>query len=106
MGLAFKAESDDTRESLAFKVKKALERERAKVVLHDPFVLGYGDDLDKKLKGADLIFIAANHKFYKDLDIKRVRRLVSKRCIVCDVWNVFRTNKIIFSLNSLENHQS
>src|SRR3989344_6020102 len=31
LGLAFKSEIDDIRESLAFKVKKALERERAKV---------------------------------------------------------------------------
>ncbi len=104
LGLAFKAEIDDIRESLAFKVKKALERERAKVFLHDPYVPGYQSNLDEVLKGADLIFLATNHNFYKKMDIASVRKLVSKTCVVCDVWNIFKTNKIIFTIRSLESH--
>jgi UDP-N-acetyl-D-mannosaminuronic acid dehydrogenase len=106
LGLAFKAEIDDIRESLAFKVKKALERERAEVFLHDPYVPGYQNDLEETLKDADLIFLATNHNFYKKIDIKRVRKLVSKSCVVCDVWNIFKTNKIIFTIKSLEDHLS
>jgi len=104
LGLAFKAEIDDIRESLAFKVKKTLERERAKVFLHDPYVSGYQNDLDEVLKDADLIFLATNHAFYKKMDIAKVRKLVSKNCVVCDVWNIFKTNKIIFTIKSLESH--
>lgn len=104
LGLAFKAEIDDIRESLAFKVKKALERERAKVFLHDPYVPGYQNDLDETLKGADLIFLATNHAFYKKMDIAQIRKLVSPNCVVCDVWNNFKTNKIIFTIKSLQNH--
>ncbi|MEX2028053.1 MAG: nucleotide sugar dehydrogenase [Candidatus Curtissbacteria bacterium] len=104
LGLAFKAEIDDTRESLSFKVKKALERERAKVFLHDPYVPGFQNDLDETLRGADLIFLATNHNFYKQMDIAKVKKLVSKNCVVCDVWNVFKTNKIIFTIKSLESH--
>ena len=104
LGLAFKAEIDDIRESLAFKVKKALERERAKVFLHDPYVPGYQSNLDEVLKGADLIFLATNHNFYKKMDIASVHKLVSKTCVVCDVWNIFKTNKIIFTIRSLESH--
>ena len=104
LGLAFKAEIDDIRESLAFKVKKALERERAKVFLHDPYVPGYQSNLNDILKDADLIFLATNHNYYKKLDIAKVKKLVSKNCVVCDVWNVFKTNKIIFTIRSLENH--
>lgn len=106
LGLAFKAEIDDIRESLAFKVKKALERERAKVFLHDPYVAGYQNDLEKTLKDADLIFLATNHSYYRKLDIAKVKKLVSKNCVVCDVWNVFKTNKIIFTIKSLESHLS
>jgi len=104
LGLAFKAEIDDIRESLAFKVKKALERERAKVFLHDPFVSQYQTNLEDSLKGADLIFIATNHSFYKKMDITKIKKLVSKNCVICDVWNVFKTNKIIFTVKSLENN--
>ena len=106
LGLAFKAEIDDIRESLAFKVKKALERERAKVFLHDPYVPGYQNDLEETLKEADVIFVATNHDFYKKIDIKKVRKLVSKNCVVCDVWNIFKTDKIIFTIKSLETHMS
>ncbi len=106
LGLAFKGEIDDIRESLAFKVKKALERERAKVYLHDPYVPGYQNDLDQVLKDADLIFLATNHAFYRKMDIAKVKKLVSQNCVVCDVWNVFKTNKIIFTIKSLENYLS
>ena len=106
LGLAFKAEIDDIRESLAFKVKKALERERAKVHLHDPYVAPYQNNLDETLKDADLIFLATNHAAYQKLDIAKVKKLVSANCIICDVWNVFKTNRIIFTIKSLENHFS
>ena len=102
LGLAFKAEIDDIRESLAFKVKKALERERANVYLHDPYVPGYQNKLEDILKDADLIFLATNHKYYRDIDIAKIRKLVSRNCVICDVWNVFKTNKIIFTIKSLE----
>src|SRR3989344_1816239 len=104
LGLAFKAEIDDIRESLAFKVKKALERERAKVFLHDPYVPGYQNDLDEILCDADLIFLATNHSYYQNLDIAKVKKLVSANCVICDVLNIFRTNKIIFTVKSLESH--
>jgi len=103
LGLAFKAEIDDIRESLAFKVKKALERERSKVFLHDPYVSEYKGDLKAILKNADLIFLATNHAMYKKLDIENIKKLVSKNCVICDVWNVFETNKIIFTVRSLYN---
>lgn len=106
LGLAFKADIDDIRESLAFKVNKALERERAKVYLHDPYIKEYQTDLKATLKDADFVFIATNHSYYKKLDIALVKNLVSKNCVICDVWNVFKTNRIIFTINSLEVQKS
>lgn len=106
LGLAFKADIDDTRESLAFKVNKALERERAKVFLHDPYIKEYQTDLKETLKDADFVFIATNHTYYKNLDINEIKKLVSKNCVVCDVWNVFKTNRIIFTIKSLENNKN
>lgn len=106
LGLAFKPEIDDIRESLSFKVRKALLRERAKVVLHDPYIQEYVNqqiekDLYKAIEGADLIFVATNHKEYASLDLKKVRDLVKKNCVICDVWNVFKTDKIVFTINQL-----
>lgn len=104
LGLAFKAEIDDIRESLSFKVRKALLKERADVVLHDPYVKEYTNqkietDVYEAVKGADVLFIATNHNAYKKLDIKKIKSLVKKNCIVCDVWNVLGTGKIVYKIN-------
>lgn len=109
LGLAFKPAIDDIRESLSFKVRKAFLRERAEVVLHDPYVSEYVNqqiekDIYKAVKGADLIFIATNHKEYSSLDIKKIKELVKKNCIICDVWNVFKTDKIVLTINQLLNN--
>lgn len=106
LGLAFKSDIDDTRESLSFKARKAFLKERAKVVLHDPFVKDYPyqeieKDVYKAVKDADVIFIATNHSEYKKLDIKKLKSLVSKKCIISDVWNVLGTDKIVFTINQL-----
>lgn len=110
LGLAFKSEIDDIRESLSFKVRKAMLRERANVFLHDPFVKNYiNQEIEKDvygaIEGADLLFVAANHKQYKSLDVNKVKKLVNKNCIVCDVWNVFGTDKIVFTVNQLSNRK-
>lgn len=107
LGLAFKAEIDDIRESLSFKIRNALLRERAEVILHDPYVKEYKNqkiekDVYKALENADLIFISTNHRYYKKLDIKKIKKIVKKSCIVCDVWNVWETNKIVYKINNLE----
>lgn len=105
LGLAFKANIDDTRESLSLKTKKALEREGARVLLHDPHIKEYNFDLNKLLKDADLIFIATPHNWYlKNLTPYKIKKLAKKNCLVCDIWNIFKTNKIIFSLNGVASH--
>ena len=103
LGLAFKAEMDDIRESLSFKVRKALLRERANVVLHDPYVKEYSNqkiekDVYEAIRGADLIFIATRHKAYSKLNIQKIKQLAHKNCMVCDIWNVLGTGKIIHRL--------
>lgn len=97
LGAAFKANIDDQRESLSFKVKKALEREGAQVVIHDPLIAKFNGNLNVVLKNAALVFIAVKHDYYlKNLSLERIRSKVSKGCLICDVWNIFSTNKIIF----------
>lgn len=110
LGLAFKEEIDDIRESLSFKVKKALEREHAKVVLHDPFVKDPAyeieKDLYKALENADLIFIATRHNAYKKLNLKKVKQIVKKDCMVSDVWNVLGTGKILYKLHNVSSEDN
>jgi UDP-N-acetyl-D-mannosaminuronic acid dehydrogenase len=83
LGMAFKAESDDIRESLSYKLKKILEIESKEVVCTDPYVvdpafLPVEDVIDK----SDIIIIAAPHKNYADLDYKGK--------VVIDIWNLIQ----------------
>ncbi len=99
MGAAFKANSDDSRQSLSYKVRKALLRERATVVLHDPHIAGLDVDLTTVLHGVDVVFVAMNHSAYKAIGLARLREMVGADCVVCDIWNVFGTDQILFALD-------
>ncbi len=69
LGMAFKGDSDDPRESLAFKLRKILWLKARRVLCTDPLVR---DDrlvpLADVLEQADLLIIAAPHRAYADLD--------------------------------------
>lgn len=106
LGLGFKPEIDDIRESLSFKLRKALIRENSKVHLHDPYVKKYQNQVIEKdvyeaIKDADLLIFSMRHKTYSQLNMKKVKSLVKKNCIICDVWNVLGSEKIVYKANTL-----
>ena len=69
LGMAFKGGSDDSRDSLAYKLRKILTLKARETLCTDPYV---ADDrflpLDDVLKRADLLVIAAPHADYAELD--------------------------------------
>jgi len=79
LGMAFKAESDDLRASLSYKLRKLLSWAGARVLATDPYV---ADDrlvsLDCVLKESDILILGAPHKVYRGLEIGGVD--------VVDVW--------------------
>ncbi len=96
LGAAFKADSDDDRQSLTYKVAKALLRERATVRIHDPNVPGMETDLEDVLRDADVVFVAINHTEYKQIGLPTLQQMVKPGCLICDIWNVFGTDHTIF----------
>lgn len=105
LGLAFKPEIDDIRESLSFKIRKALIREHAQVILHDPYVKDYKQqevlhDLKKALVGAQIVIIATRHKVYEKKK-KEIIKNLDKSVYICDIWNIFKTNKMIFKAGKI-----
>lgn len=95
LGLTFKKNSDDIRNSLSFKARKIFAAEGAQVMLHDPYVKT--DALEKVLKNADVVFIAMNHDYYKDMDKSVLKSNVKKDALICDIWNISGLNKIFYS---------
>jgi UDP-N-acetyl-D-mannosaminuronic acid dehydrogenase len=79
LGMAFKGESDDTRDSLAYKLKRILRFKAAAVVCADPYVKGDVNLVSQAevLERSDLIVIGAPHKRYAQLAIDKP---------VVDIW--------------------
>lgn len=80
LGMAFKGDNDDTRESLAFKMKKLLMLECKAVLCTDELAEGdWNRPLEEVLATADVIVIGAPHSRYKSL---------TPRQPVLDPWNI------------------
>jgi UDP-N-acetyl-D-mannosaminuronic acid dehydrogenase len=85
LGMAFKADSDDARESLSYKLKKILEREAKEVLCTDPYVPDPNlVSLDEVLEKSDIIILGAPHSVYKQIKESINRKVV-------DVWGFFET---------------
>ena len=71
LGMAFKAESDDIRSSLSYKLKRILRFKAREVLCTDPYVTPTTDPtlvpLDEVLAKADILVIGAPHPEYRDL---------------------------------------
>jgi UDP-N-acetyl-D-mannosaminuronic acid dehydrogenase len=81
LGMAFKAECDDHRDSLAYKLKKLLMLEAKQVLCSDPYVRDPSFvPVEKVLAEASIVFVGAPHKAYKKLDIPASTKLV-------DIWD-------------------
>lgn len=82
LGMAFKGNNDDSRESLSYKLKKKLEVEADVVLCHDPYIKDPRFvELDEIKKNADIVVLATPHTVYaeEDWDGK----------VVIDMWNFY-----------------
>jgi UDP-N-acetyl-D-mannosaminuronic acid dehydrogenase len=80
LGMAFKAESDDIRSSLAYKLKRILQFKAGAVLCTDPYVTVDKTllALERVLTESDVLIIAANHVAYAN---------VQTDLPVVDIWN-------------------
>lgn len=80
LGMAFKAESDDPRDSLAYKLRKLLALEAREVLCTDPYVQDATlVPLERVLAEADALFVATPHRVYRELPPIEGK-------LVIDVW--------------------
>lgn len=81
LGMAFKAESDDVRSSLSYKLKKLLRYQAKDVLTTDPFVTTDKElvPLQTVVEKSDLLVIGVPHRAYKGIDVHGKP--------VIDVWN-------------------
>ena len=74
LGMAFKAESDDTRASLSYKLRKLLGWAGAEVLCTDPYV---ADDrllsLEEVIEGSEILVLGVPHRTYRTLNLEGTR---------------------------------
>ena len=82
LGLTFKGETDDIRDSLAIKLLKKLKLKRVKTLQSDEYYIDKSN-VDKKtlIKKSDIIIISAPHKAYKNLKFNKKKELI-------DIWGL------------------
>ena len=82
LGLAFKADTDDERDSLSHKLIRLLERELADVSVHDPVVATPTSSFEEAVAGADVVVVATNHSEYSTPEaLRSIAELAGPDCL-------------------------
>ncbi len=83
LGMAFKGESDDPRESLSFKLRKVLEYEARLCLCSDEFIKDPTFvPLDELVERSDLLIVGAPHKAYREMNLPASKPVI-------DIWNIY-----------------
>lgn len=93
LGVAYLADSDDTRNSPTVPILKELIGKGAEIRVHDPFVkefegLDVFQNIEEAIKESDCIVLVTAHAAYKNLELKRIKALM-RAPIMIDGRNVF-----------------
>ena len=103
LGLSFKPDTDDIRESPATEIVKGLLEAGASVRAFDPAAMEafredwpqieYCENSHDAAAGADAVVIATEWNQFKALELKRLKELL-KRPLIIDLRNIYEPSKI------------
>ena len=92
LGAAFKPDSDDVRDSPALDIAAQIAAAGAVVTIHDPKAiapakkrfpaLGFSENIEGALKGADLVLHLTEWKVYRELDPAKMAKLVANPIMI------------------------
>ena len=95
LGLAFKADTDDERDSLSHKLVRLLERELADVSVHDPHVPTPTASFEEATGAADVVIVATNHSDWSSREgLQAVIEHAGDDCLIVDPWNAFGSAQV------------
>jgi UDP-N-acetyl-D-mannosaminuronic acid dehydrogenase len=95
LGLTFKRDTDDERDSLSPKLIRLLERELADVAVCDPHAATPTVPLSEAVQNADVVIVATNHTEFAGPDALRgIVTAASPDCLLVDPWNALGTAQV------------
>jgi UDP-N-acetyl-D-mannosaminuronic acid dehydrogenase len=96
LGLTFKRDTDDERDSLSPKLIRLLERELADVAVCDPLAPSPGTQpLAEAVSGADVIIVATNHSAFETAEARAmILSGASSDALIVDPWNSLGTAQV------------
>ncbi|HEX8975383.1 MAG TPA: UDP-glucose/GDP-mannose dehydrogenase family protein, partial [Solirubrobacteraceae bacterium] len=95
LGLTFKRDTDDERDSLSPKLIRLLERELADVAVSDPHAATPTQPLADALRDADVVIVATNHSAFEGAaTLREVLALAADDCLIVDPWNCLGTTQV------------
>jgi len=102
LGLSFKRDSDDERDSLSHKLVRLLERELADVAVHDPVVATPTTGFDEAIAGADVVIVATNHSAFSTAEaLRAIADRAGADCLVVDPWNALGAAQVFAYANEV-----
>jgi len=103
LGLAFKADTDDQRDSLSHKLIRLLERELADVAVHDPHVSSPTASFDQAIIDADAVIIATDHSQFRRPEVlSALTDGARNQALLVDPWNCFGQYEVFARLAELQ----
>jgi UDP-N-acetyl-D-mannosaminuronic acid dehydrogenase len=95
LGLTFKRDTDDERDSLSPKLIRLLERELADVAVCDPHARSPTQPLGDTVDGADVVIVATNHsEFGRPEALREILGRATEDCLLVDPWNCLGTGQV------------
>jgi UDP-N-acetyl-D-mannosaminuronic acid dehydrogenase len=95
LGLTFKRDTDDERDSLSPKLIRLLERELADVAVCDPLAATPTQPLEDAVRDADVVIVATNHSAFETPEtLRTIHSLAGDDCLLVDPWNCLGTGQV------------
>jgi UDP-N-acetyl-D-mannosaminuronic acid dehydrogenase len=95
LGLTFKRNTDDERDSLSPKLIRLLERELADVAVCDPHAPTPTQSLSETVQDADVVIVATNHSEFEGPEaLREIVARATPDCLLVDPWNALGTGQV------------
>ncbi len=95
LGLTFKRNTDDERDSLSHKLIRLLERELADVAVCDPHAPTPTQPLREAVDDAEVVIVATNHsEFEGPAALREILARCAEQALLVDPWNALGTGQV------------